>query len=421
MRQRPRSDQRFGLGFADQRFLLVGSVLLVILFLAALPAAAQSEWQLYGGGSFYRAQTSPYLAPYSLNAINEWGWQSDISEYPWHWFGGTFETSGFYAHPSIYDPTTNQTYSNLLSTRTYTAMFGPSFAYKHYRAFQPFAHILLGGVNQHVSLTSKADPLEIPTGYTPSYSSWSFGWALGGGGDIRVSKLVAIRAAVDYLPTSFKNFNNDHENNLRISFGLVFRFGNEASSNAKLKPAPLPPPSSTPQSTDGEAENRTAQAQALSARNTQPIAAASPGKVAAQVARGTEPATTNTAPGQVAMAQPSPAPPVPQPEPNQASALVPGGASAKDVAAPAQPIPAMQGAAPTAMVDFWSRPSGADVEIDGKYVGSTFSTIAVAPGEHVVTIRKQDFATWQKTITVTSGNVRVAAYLDQVRATVTFH
>ena len=73
------------------------------------------------------------------------------------------------------------------------------------------------------------------------------------------------------------------------------------------------------------------------------------------------------------------------------------------------------------MVEFWSRPSGADVEVDGEYVGSTYSTIALSPGEHTITIRKQDFSTWQRTIRVTAGNVRVAAYLEQVRATVNFH
>lgn len=103
-------------------------------------------------------------------------------------------------------------------------------------------------------------------------------------------------------------------------------------------------------------------------------------------------------------------------------AMQPGGASDKPSNAP-PPVPEMQAATggPQAMVEFWSRPSGADVEVDGQYVGSTFSTIAIPPGEHVITIRKPDFATWQRTIRVTGGNVRVAAYLEQVRATVTFH
>ncbi len=71
-----------------------------------------------------------------------------------------------------------------------------------------------------------------------------------------------------------------------------------------------------------------------------------------------------------------------------------------------------------AAVEFWSNPVGADIEVDGKYMGSTPSTITVQAGEHTITMRKQDFRTWQKTINVTSGNVRVAAYMDQVGVTI---
>jgi len=71
-----------------------------------------------------------------------------------------------------------------------------------------------------------------------------------------------------------------------------------------------------------------------------------------------------------------------------------------------------------ATVEFWSNPAGADIEVDGKYMGSTPSTITVQAGEHTITMRKQDFRTWQKTINVTSGNVRMAAYMDQVGVTI---
>jgi hypothetical protein len=70
-----------------------------------------------------------------------------------------------------------------------------------------------------------------------------------------------------------------------------------------------------------------------------------------------------------------------------------------------------------ATVEFWSSPAGADIEVDGKYIGSTPSTVTVQAGEHTITMRKQDFGTWQKTIKVTSGNLRVAAYMQQVGVT----
>jgi hypothetical protein len=70
-----------------------------------------------------------------------------------------------------------------------------------------------------------------------------------------------------------------------------------------------------------------------------------------------------------------------------------------------------------ANVEFWSDPAGADIEVDGKHVGTTPSTLMVPPGWHTVTMRKQDFRSWQKTIDVTSGSLRVAAYLQQVAVT----
>src|ERR1039458_1093470 len=92
--------------------------------------------------------------------------------------------------------------------------------------------------------------------------------------------------------------------------------------------------------------------------------------------------------------------------------------------APTQPAaaaltqPASSATVQQATVEFWSSPAGADIEVDGKYIGSTPSTIIVQAGEHTIKMRKQDFRTWQKTISVTSGNLRVAAYMEQVGVTI---
>ena len=50
-----------------------------------------------------------------------------------------------------------------------------------------------------------------------------------------------------------------------------------------------------------------------------------------------------------------------------------------------------------------STPSGADINVDGKYMGSTPSTIQLAPGEHEVSIEKDELRPWQRTMTVTAG------------------
>jgi hypothetical protein len=64
-----------------------------------------------------------------------------------------------------------------------------------------------------------------------------------------------------------------------------------------------------------------------------------------------------------------------------------------------------------------SSPAGADIEIDSRLVGKTPMTTTVPAGEHVITIRKRDFSTWQQTIKATSANIRVDAHLQQVGLT----
>ena len=84
------------------------------------------------------------------------------------------------------------------------------------------------------------------------------------------------------------------------------------------------------------------------------------------------------------------------------------------VAAPAQPVAAQP--APTAAsaqvaaedlttVVVKSSPDGADVTVDGKYMGSTPSTVRLAPGDHVIAIEKAGFKTWQRTMSVNPGGI----------------
>jgi PEGA domain len=50
-----------------------------------------------------------------------------------------------------------------------------------------------------------------------------------------------------------------------------------------------------------------------------------------------------------------------------------------------------------------STPPGADINVDGKYMGSTPSTIQLTPGDHQVSIEKEELRPWQRTMTVTAG------------------
>lgn len=73
-------------------------------------------------------------------------------------------------------------------------------------------------------------------------------------------------------------------------------------------------------------------------------------------------------------------------------------------------------AAAQASLAIESTPAGADVEIDGAFVGNTPSTITVAPGSHQIAVKKKGFTDWTKTLNVTGGTVHLNAELEPVTA-----
>jgi hypothetical protein len=68
--------------------------------------------------------------------------------------------------------------------------------------------------------------------------------------------------------------------------------------------------------------------------------------------------------------------------------------------------------APTALT-IASNPAGADIEVDGGFVGSTPSTVNLATGSHQIVVKKRGFADWTKTLNVTGGNINLNAELEQ--------
>lgn len=71
-------------------------------------------------------------------------------------------------------------------------------------------------------------------------------------------------------------------------------------------------------------------------------------------------------------------------------------------------------AAATSSLTLESTPSGADIMIDGGFVGNTPSTVSVAAGSHQLTVSKKGFTDWTRTINVTGGNIHVDATLDAI-------
>ena len=86
--------------------------------------------------------------------------------------------------------------------------------------------------------------------------------------------------------------------------------------------------------------------------------------------------------------------------------FAPGGAAVTTtVAGVAAPANAM------ASLQVESSVAGADIEIDGSFVGSTPSTLSVAPGQHTVTVKKKGYAAWSRQMNVAGNAVHLNADL----------
>lgn len=59
-----------------------------------------------------------------------------------------------------------------------------------------------------------------------------------------------------------------------------------------------------------------------------------------------------------------------------------------------------------------SNPPGADIEVDGAFVGNTPSTIPVAAGNHQISVKKKGYGDWNKTLSVTGGNIHINADME---------
>ncbi|MGD0735572.1 MAG: hypothetical protein ABR976_10515 [Terracidiphilus sp.] len=112
-------------------------------------------------------------------------------------------------------PISSNNFNLTLSTFT----VGPRYlAPVHHFPIQPFGQVLFGAAHASGSLVK---------GKTPAYTDATATIALnlGGGADFRVNRTFSIRLAeADYLLTTFNNGVNNHQNNTRISSGLVIHF-----------------------------------------------------------------------------------------------------------------------------------------------------------------------------------------------------
>lgn len=152
-------------------------------------------------------------------------------------FGG-FDNSKL----TLLGPTGSETVNS--GGSAYTYVFGPRLSYRRYERITPFAQALFGGV--HASSVKISGCTGSPN-CTPLGSDNSFATMLGGGFDLRISRHISWRVVQgEFLLTHFRDpFSTDEDDrgwqkNVRLSTGILFRFGGNPAP-----PPPIPPLAAT--------------------------------------------------------------------------------------------------------------------------------------------------------------------------------
>jgi hypothetical protein len=118
-------------------------------------------------------------------------------------------------------PTALGTYQAVDDGTVFTYLGGPRLSFRHDR-ITPFVQVLFGGIHASEETICKGCAPSLP-------AENSFAMTAGGGLDLRVHHHLAIRIVqAEYLMTRFENLNtgsNQGQNDIRLSTGLVFRFG----------------------------------------------------------------------------------------------------------------------------------------------------------------------------------------------------
>ena len=104
------------------------------------------------------------------------------------------------------------------------------------------------------------------------------------------------------------------------------------------------------------------------------------------------------------------------PKGTEITAYVDGDREFASAPPPVGPAVTQPGATQSGTVTFQSEPDRADIAIDGKFVGTTPSSLQLAAGDHSIEIGKAHFSPWRRTMTVAAGSsANVSATLDKAQ------
>ena len=206
-------------------------IVFAISFLFSITAWAQEFPKAEVGLDYSYARFAPNAAGSRGHSLNGGGGSLvfNFNQYlgikaDFQGYGST--TTNFFFAPSLRFPTGA---SANVQGNLFTYMFGPQIKL-HTPKIQPFVHALFGGAHSNVYANAfKHICVSGSTvcSFSTAPANNAFAMAFGGGVDIPIGHVVAIRPAeIDYLYTNFTNqFNNSNQNNFRYSGGIVFNLG----------------------------------------------------------------------------------------------------------------------------------------------------------------------------------------------------
>ena len=183
---------------------ITGAAFAFFLFESPLKAQVPTAGNVFFGYSYYHRSASSNLNSESFN-----GWEGSLEGKVFPYVGIVADLTGHYGSQFLALPVAICAIGVVCggneSAHVYQALFGPRVSVPVGR-FQPFGEFEFGV--GHMSIQNAS-------------SSTSFATAFGGGLDYRIVRAVALRFQADYVWT---HFFGAHQDNARVSTGIVFRF-----------------------------------------------------------------------------------------------------------------------------------------------------------------------------------------------------
>lgn len=182
-----------------------------LAFIAASMAQDKPQSEFFGGYSYLHSSDSGV-------SVNANGVSGSFSFNPNATVGLVADFGYYHANPNVASLIGPIPISTSVSVNTFSYMFGPKYAIRTHEKVTPFVQALFGGAHQSTSFNI--------SGITGSSGENAFAMALGGGLDVKATSNVAIRLIqAEYVLTKFNDGGNNRQNSIRLSAGVVFRFG----------------------------------------------------------------------------------------------------------------------------------------------------------------------------------------------------